>query len=81
MALPKYCQRMASKLCMVPLLIVILFVLPRGVTAQEKIVIGYDGHAGFQGVVWAAKDLRLLEKHGLAGELVLIPGVLVEWPP
>ena len=74
MALPKYCQRMASQLCVVPLLIVILFVLPRGVTAQERIVIGYDGHAGFQGVVWAAKDLRLLEKHGLTGELVLIPG-------
>jgi len=48
--------------------------LAPGLKAQETIVIGYDGHAGFQGVVWAAKDLRLFEKHGLTPELVLIPG-------
>ena len=73
-AMPKYYQRMPSKLCVVLLLIVTHIVLSRGVGAQQKVVIGYDGHAGFQGVVWAAKDLRLFEKHGLTGELVLIPG-------
>ncbi|HEY2986221.1 MAG TPA: ABC transporter substrate-binding protein [Candidatus Binatia bacterium] len=44
------------------------------VHAQEQIVVGYDGHAGFQGPVWGAKDLGLLDKNGLSAELVLIPG-------
>ena len=47
---------------------------PRGLIAQEQILVGYDGHAGFQGPIWATKDLGLFEKHGLAGELILIPG-------
>ena len=42
--------------------------------AQEQILVGYDGHAGFQGAIWATKDLGLFEKHGLNGELILIPG-------
>src|SRR5713226_5571390 len=50
-----------------------LTILP-GVRAQEQIVVGYDGHAGFQGPIWATKDLGLLDKYGLPGELVLIPG-------
>jgi ABC-type nitrate/sulfonate/bicarbonate transport system substrate-binding protein len=66
-------KRFVSKIHVVWLL-VIFVVLPCEVRAQERIVIGYDGHAGFQGVVWAAKDLRLFEKHGLTPELVLIPG-------
>ena len=37
-------------------------------------MVGYDGHAGFQGPIWATKDLGLFDKYGLAGELVLIPG-------
>jgi NitT/TauT family transport system substrate-binding protein len=44
------------------------------VRAQERIVVGYDGHAGFQGPVWTTKDLGLLDKYGVPGELVLIPG-------
>ena len=47
---------------------------PRDLNAQEQILVGYDGHAGFQGAIWATKDLGLFEKHGLAGELILIPG-------
>lgn len=47
---------------------------PRSLIAQEQILVGYDGHAGFQGAIWATKDLGLFEKHGLAGELILIPG-------
>jgi NitT/TauT family transport system substrate-binding protein len=42
--------------------------------AQETVYVGYDGHAGFQGAIWATKELGLFEKHGLKGELVLIPG-------
>jgi NitT/TauT family transport system substrate-binding protein len=42
--------------------------------AQEQILVGYDGYAGFQGAIWATKDLGLFEKHGLNGELILIPG-------
>jgi NitT/TauT family transport system substrate-binding protein len=45
-----------------------------GVRAQEQIIVGYDGYAGFQGPIWATKDLGLFEKYGLVGELVLIPG-------
>src|SRR6185312_10287957 len=47
---------------------------PNELIAQEQILIGYDGHAGFQGPIWATKDLGLFEKHGLNGELILIPG-------
>ena len=49
-------------------------VTPRAVMSQEQIMIGYDGHAGFQGPIWATKDLGLLEKNGLIGDLILIPG-------
>src|SRR2546423_6672315 len=49
-------------------------VTPRAVMSQEQIMIGYDGHAGFQGPIWATKDLDLLEKNGLIGDLILIPG-------
>src|SRR5713226_6085513 len=52
----------------------IALTIPLGVQAQEQIIVGYDGHAGFQGPIWATKDLGLLDKYGLPGELVLIPG-------
>jgi ABC-type nitrate/sulfonate/bicarbonate transport system substrate-binding protein len=42
--------------------------------AQDGAVVSYDGHAGFQGPLWAAKDLELFRKHGLKAELVLIAG-------
>ena len=42
--------------------------------AQEQVIVGYDGYAGFQGPIWATKDLGLFEKYGLNGELILIPG-------
>ena len=48
--------------------------LTSGVRAQDRIVVGYDGTAGFQGPIWAAYDLGLLERHGLNAELVMIPG-------
>ena len=51
-----------------------LIATPTSSSAQEQILVGYDGHAGFQGAIWATKDLGLFEKHGLNGELILIPG-------
>lgn len=42
--------------------------------AQENFYVGYDGYAGFQGPIWAARDLGLFKKYGLNGDLVLVPG-------
>jgi NitT/TauT family transport system substrate-binding protein len=56
----------------------ILFILgltiPLAAHAQESVVVSYDGYAGFQGPIWATKDLGLFEKQGLKTELVLIAG-------
>lgn len=52
----------------------LLPVLPCPLQAQEKIVVSYDGHSGFQGPIWSVQDLGLFEKHGLKAELVMIPG-------
>lgn len=56
------------------ILVAALIAFANPVFAQEQILVGYDGHAGFQGAIWATKDLGLFEKHGLTGELILIPG-------
>src|SRR5215510_14327469 len=58
----------------IPSLFLIAVTVPFGAQAQEQIISGYYGHAGFQGPVWAAKDLDLFDKYGLSAELVLIPG-------
>jgi ABC-type nitrate/sulfonate/bicarbonate transport system substrate-binding protein len=42
--------------------------------AQERYMIGYAGFAGFQASMWAIKDLGLLNKYGLDGEVVMLPG-------
>jgi NitT/TauT family transport system substrate-binding protein len=55
-------------------LTVLASLLPWSLWAQERILVSYDGHSGFQGPIWASKDLGLLEKHGLNAELVMIPG-------
>lgn len=52
----------------------LLPVLPCLLQAQEKIVVSYDGHSGFQGPIWSVQELGLFDKHGLKAELVLIPG-------
>jgi NitT/TauT family transport system substrate-binding protein len=52
----------------------ILLLVPAGVVAQERYMLGYAGFAGFQVSMWAAKDLGLLKKYGLDGEVVLVPG-------
>ena len=48
--------------------------IPLGANAQENVVVSYDGYAGFQGPLWAAKDLDLFRKYGLKPEMVLITG-------
>src|SRR5438105_11340018 len=69
------CRSLLSRLFVSILVVpVIGFTIPPGVLAQEQIVVGYDGYAGFQGPIWATKDLGLFDKYGLSGELVLIPG-------
>ena len=47
---------------------------PAAVPAQERYNIAYAGFAGFQTPVWATKDLGLLAKYGIDGEVVLLPG-------
>ena len=42
--------------------------------ADERVVAAYDGFAGFQGPIWATRELGLFKKYGLNGELVLITG-------
>ena len=48
--------------------------LPVTLRAQERYLIAYAGFAGFQTPLWATKDLGLLAKYGVAGDLVLTPG-------
>ena len=47
---------------------------PAGLSAQERYNIAYAGFAGFQTPVWATKDLGLLAKYGINGDVVLLPG-------
>src|SRR5206468_9918380 len=69
------CHSLLSRLFVSILVVsVIGFTIPPGVLAQEQIIVGYDGYAGFQGPIWATKDLGLFDKHGLKTELVLIAG-------
>ncbi len=51
-----------------------LVVFPVSSVAEERYLIGYAGFAGFQASMWAVKDLGLLKKYGLDGEVVLVPG-------
>ena len=55
-------------------IVLVLVALPVGSVAQDRYMIGYAGFAGFQVSMWAVKDLALLKKHGLDGEVVLVPG-------
>jgi len=44
------------------------------VAGAQQYMIGYAGFAGFQVSMWAVKDLGLLKKYGLEGEVILVPG-------
>jgi ABC-type nitrate/sulfonate/bicarbonate transport system substrate-binding protein len=54
--------------------LVFALAIPFALCAQDGLVVSYDGYAGFQGPLWAAKDLELFKKHGLKTEMVLITG-------
>jgi ABC-type nitrate/sulfonate/bicarbonate transport system substrate-binding protein len=55
--------------------LVFLFLLVQATLfAQEHYLIAYGGFAGFQAPIWAAKDLGLLGKYGLKGDVVMVPG-------
>ena len=54
--------------------LVFALAIPFALCAQDGVVVSYDGYAGFQGPLWAAKDLELFKKHGLKTEMVLITG-------
>ncbi len=51
-----------------------LCIVAPAASAQERYNIAYAGFAGFQTPVWATKDLGLLAKYGIDGEVVLLPG-------
>ena len=44
------------------------------VWAQEKVVVSYDGTAGFNGPIWAAQDLHLFDAQRLRSDLILVSG-------
>ena len=54
--------------------VVFLLVSPTILAAQEPYLVAYAGFAGFQAPVWAPKDLELMAKYGLNGDVVLVPG-------
>jgi NitT/TauT family transport system substrate-binding protein len=56
------------------LLLFLCILAPSAVPAQERYNIAYAGFAGFQTPVWATKDLGLLAKYGINGDVVLLPG-------
>jgi ABC-type nitrate/sulfonate/bicarbonate transport system substrate-binding protein len=58
----------------VGLLFSLCILAPAAVLAQERYNIAYAGFAGFQTPVWATKDLGLLAKYGINGDVVLLPG-------
>jgi NitT/TauT family transport system substrate-binding protein len=43
-------------------------------SAADKLVADYGGHAGFQSAVWVAKDLKIFDKNGLDVEVIMITG-------
>ena len=53
--------------------VVLVLMAPRFAIA-EQYMIGYAGFAGFQASMWAVKDLGLLNKYGLDGEVIMLPG-------
>ena len=53
---------------------ILALILSFAIWAQGGVVVSYDGYAGFQGPLWAAKDLGLFQKYGLKAEMVLITG-------
>ena len=54
-------------------MVLVFLSVPMSAPAQQH-MIGYAGFAGFQASMWAVKDLGLLKKYNIDGEVVMIPG-------
>ena len=55
-------------------MVLLVLLLPVSLAAQEPYLVAYAGFAGFQAPVWATKDLGLMQKYGLNGDVILVPG-------
>ncbi len=55
-------------------IVIALLGMPVGTHAEDRYVIAYAGFAGFQSPLWATRELGLLAKYGISGDLVLTPG-------
>src|SRR5688572_18992050 len=55
-------------------LMTFLFRTTWSVSAAEKLIADYGGHAGFQSATWVGRDLGIFQKHGLDVEIVMITG-------
>lgn len=54
--------------------LVSLCVFVSAVSAADKVIADYGGHAGFQSAVWVAKDHKIFDKYGLDAEVIMITG-------
>jgi ABC-type nitrate/sulfonate/bicarbonate transport system substrate-binding protein len=59
---------------LVAILVAFGLLFPISVLAQEKVVVSYDGTAGFNGPIWAAQDLHIFDAQRLNSELILVSG-------
>ncbi len=53
---------------------VLALAVPSIVAAQDKYIVSYGGFSGYQVPIWVTKELGLLEKYKINGELVMMPG-------
>jgi ABC-type nitrate/sulfonate/bicarbonate transport system substrate-binding protein len=65
---------MRAAFCVLVSVLVAIFVGAPLARPQDSAVVSYDGTAGFNGPMWAAKDLRLFDAYGLKAELILVSG-------
>jgi NitT/TauT family transport system substrate-binding protein len=54
--------------------LVLALAVPSIVAAQDKYIVSYGGFSGYQVPIWVTKELGLLEKYKINGELVMMPG-------
>jgi hypothetical protein len=55
-------------------ILILIFIAPALLCAQDRYIASYAGFAGFQAPLWAAQDFGLLSKYGVNTDLVMIPG-------
>jgi hypothetical protein len=52
----------------------VCFDFNRAKQSEDRIIIAYSGLSGFQGPLWAYKEMALFQKYGLSPEIILIGG-------